>query len=382
MKTYGEAAPAPDLRQLTPDSLPWLNPARAEALQRLLRERILVLDGAMGTMIQQHALDEAAYRGERFAHGYDHAWAPSEHVHGDGCGCARDQRGNNDLLSLTQPDIIRDIHAQYLDAGADLIETNTFNSTTVSLADYGLEHLARELNEAGARLARAACDDAEAKDPSRPRFAVGVLGPTSRTASLSPDVNRPGFRAITFDELRAAYREAADGLIDGGADVLMVETIFDTLNAKAALFAIEEAFDARGARLPVMISGTITDASGRTLSGQTAEAFWYSVRHSQPLAIGLNCALGARDLRVHVDVLAQVADAYVSTHPNAGLPNAFGGYDETPEDMAAVLGEFARSGLLNLVGGCCGTTPAHIAAIAAAVRDVAPRQLPQLAAAA
>ena len=364
------------------DTLPWLNPARAEALQRLLRERILVLDGAMGTMIQQHELDEAAYRGERFAHGYDHAWTPAEHAHGDGCGCARDQRGNNDLLSLTQPDIIRDIHAQYLDAGADLIETNTFNSTTVSLADYGLEHLARELNEAGARLAREACDQAEAKDPSRPRFAIGVLGPTSRTASLSPDVNRPGFRAITFDELRTAYREAADGLIEGGADVLMVETIFDTLNAKAALFAIEEAFDARGARLPVMISGTITDASGRTLSGQTAEAFWYSVRHSQPLAIGLNCALGARDLRVHVDVLAQVADAYVSTHPNAGLPNAFGGYDETPEDMAAVLGEFARSGLLNLVGGCCGTTPAHIAAIAAAVRDVAPRQLPQLAAAA
>ena len=364
------------------DTLPWLNPARAEALQRLLRERILVLDGAMGTMIQQHDLDEAAYRGERFAHGYDHAWTPSEHVHADGCGCARDQRGNNDLLSLTQPDIIRDIHAQYLAAGADLIETNTFNSTTVSLADYGLEHLARELNEAGARLAREACDQAEAKDPSHPRFAVGVLGPTSRTASLSPDVNRPGFRAITFDELRVAYREAADGLIDGGADVLMVETIFDTLNAKAALFAIEEAFDARGARLPVMISGTITDASGRTLSGQTAEAFWYSVRHAQPLAIGLNCALGARDLRVHVDVLAQVADAFVSTHPNAGLPNAFGGYDETPEDMAAVLGEFAQSGLLNLVGGCCGTTPAHIAAIAAAVRDVTPRRLPHLAAAA
>jgi 5-methyltetrahydrofolate--homocysteine methyltransferase len=373
---------APGPGSQVPDVLPWLNPARAKALQRLLRERILVLDGAMGTMIQQHGLDEAAYRGERFAQGYDHAWAPAEHAHGEDCGCARDQRGNNDLLSLTQPDIIRDIHAQYLDAGADLIETNTFNSTTVSLADYGLEHLARELNEAGARLAREACDQAEAKDPSRPRFTIGVLGPTSRTASLSPDVNRPGFRAITFDELRVAYREAADGLIDGGADVLMVETIFDTLNAKAALFAIEEAFDARGARLPVMISGTITDASGRTLSGQTAEAFWYSVRHARPLAIGLNCALGARDLRVHVDVLAQVADAYVSTHPNAGLPNAFGGYDETPEDMATVLGEFARAGLLNLVGGCCGTTPAHIAAIAAAVRDVAPRELPHLAAAA
>jgi 5-methyltetrahydrofolate--homocysteine methyltransferase len=359
-------------------TLPWLNPARAEALQRLLRQRILVIDGAMGTMIQQHQLQEDDYRGTRFAGGFDGEHAHEGHAHGDGCGCARDQRGNNDLLSLTRPDIIRSIHAQYLDAGADLVETNTFNSTTVSLADYGLEHLARELNETGARLAREACNDAEARDPSRPRFVIGVLGPTSRTASLSPDVNRPGFRAITFDELRVAYREATDGLIDGGADVIMVETIFDTLNAKAALFAVEEAFEARGARLPVMISGTITDASGRTLSGQTAEAFWYSLRHSQPLSIGLNCALGAKDLRAHVDVLAQVADAYVSTHPNAGLPNAFGGYDESPEDMAGVLREFAQSGLLNLVGGCCGTTPAHIAAIAAAVADVPPRQVPRL----
>ncbi|RPE81538.1 homocysteine S-methyltransferase family protein [Vulcaniibacterium tengchongense] len=361
------------------NALPWLAPDRVDALQRALERRILVLDGAMGTMIQQHKLDEADYRGERFAHGYDRERAAPDHAHGEGCGCARDQRGNNDLLSLTRPGIVRDIHARYLDAGADLVETNTFNSTRISLADYGLEHLARELNEAGARLARAACDAAEARDPGRPRFAVGVLGPTSRTASLSPDVNRPGFRAITFDELREAYREAADGLIDGGADVLMVETVFDTLNAKAALFAIEEAFDARGARLPVMVSGTITDASGRTLSGQTAEAFWYSVSHARPLTIGLNCALGAKDLRAHVDVLAQVADAYVSTHPNAGLPNAFGGYDETPGDMAAVLGEFARAGLLNLVGGCCGTTPAHIAAIADAVRDVPPRQVPRLA---
>ncbi|MFC5578164.1 homocysteine S-methyltransferase family protein [Lysobacter niabensis] len=360
------------------NSLPWLNPARSEALQRLLRERILVIDGAMGTMIQQHQLQEDDYRGTRFAEGFDSEHAPEGHAHGDGCGCTRDQRGNNDLLSLTRPEIIRGIHAEYLEAGADLIETNTFNSTSVSLADYGLEHLARELNETGARLARAACDDAEARDPSRPRFAIGVLGPTSRTASLSPDVNRPGFRAISFDELRVAYREAIDGLIDGGADVIMVETIFDTLNAKAALFAVEEAFEARGARLPVMISGTITDASGRTLSGQTAEAFWYSLRHSQPLSIGLNCALGAKDLRAHVDVLAQVADAYVSTHPNAGLPNAFGGYDETPEDMAGMLREFAQSGLLNLVGGCCGTTPAHIAAIAAAVADVPPRQVPRL----
>jgi len=347
-------------------------------MQRLLRERILVIDGAMGTMIQQYELQEADYRGARFADGYDGHHTAGDHAHGEACGCARDQRGNNDLLSLTRPEIIREIHTQYLDAGADLIETNTFNSTTVSLEDYKLQHLARELNETGARLAREACDAAEARDPSRPRFVIGVLGPTSRTASLSPDVNRPGFRAISFDELRVAYREATDGLIDGGADVIMVETIFDTLNAKAALFAVEEAFEARGARLPVMISGTITDASGRTLSGQTAEAFWYSVRHSQPLSIGLNCALGAKDLRTHVDVLAHVADAYVSTHPNAGLPNAFGGYDETPEDMASVLREFAQAGLLNFVGGCCGTTPAHITAIANAVSDVSPRQVPQL----
>ncbi|GAB3095151.1 homocysteine S-methyltransferase family protein [Lysobacter terrae] len=360
------------------NALPWLNPARVEALQRLLQQRILVIDGAMGTMIQQYQLQEDDYRGTRFADGYDGQHAPDGHAHGEGCGCSRDQRGNNDLLSLTRPEIIREIHTQYLDAGADLIETNTFNSTTISLEDYGLQHLARELNETGARLAREACDAVEAKDPSRPRFVIGVLGPTSRTASLSPDVNRPGFRAISFDALRVAYREATDGLIDGGADVIMVETIFDTLNAKAALFAIEETFEARGARLPVLISGTITDASGRTLSGQTAEAFWYSLRHSQPLSIGLNCALGAKDLRAHVDVLAQVADAYVSTHPNAGLPNAFGGYDETPEDMASVLREFAQAGLLNLVGGCCGTTPAHIAAIAHAVADVAPRQVPQL----
>jgi 5-methyltetrahydrofolate--homocysteine methyltransferase len=360
------------------ETLPWLNAERAEKLQQCLRERILVIDGAMGTMIQQHQLEESDYRGDRFVDGFDRDHAPEDHAHGAGCGCTHDQRGNNDLLSLTRPDIIRDIHAQYLAAGADLVETNTFNSTTVSLADYGLQHLARELNETGARLAREACDAAEAGNPQRPRFVIGVIGPTSRTASLSPDVNRPGFRATTFDELRIAYREATDGLIDGGADVLMVETVFDTLNAKAALFAIEEAFEARGGRLPVMVSGTITDASGRTLSGQTAEAFWYSLRHSQPLAIGLNCALGARDLRVHVDVLSQVADAYISTHPNAGLPNAFGGYDETPEDMAEVLHEFAEAGLLNLVGGCCGTTPAHVAAIADAVRDARPRQRPRL----
>jgi 5-methyltetrahydrofolate--homocysteine methyltransferase len=363
--------------------LPWLQPERVSKLEAALAERILVIDGAMGTMIQRHELQESDYRGERFAHGYDSLFSAEGHAHDEGCGCeAHDQRGNNDLLTLTRPDIIRGIHADYLAAGADLVETNTFNSTAISLADYHLQHLVYELNREGAALARAACDEAEASDPSRPRFVIGVLGPTSRTASLSPDVNRPGFRAITFDELKDAYREAARGLIDGGADVLMIETIFDTLNAKAAVFAIEDEFESRGARLPVMISGTITDASGRTLSGQTAEAFWYSLRHARPLSIGLNCALGAKDLLAHVDVLAQVADAYISTHPNAGLPNAFGGYDETPEDMASVLKEFAEAGLLNLVGGCCGTTPDHIRAIAEVVRGVPPRQVPQLEAAA
>ncbi len=363
---------------MSTSELPWLRPARVAALEAALAQRILIIDGAMGTMIQRYDLQETDYRGERFAAGFD-TIAVADHAHTAGCGCGHthhDQKGNNDLLSLTRPDIIVEIHRGYLQAGADLIETNTFNSTTISLADYGLEHLARELNETGARLARIACDDEEAKDPSKPRFVIGVLGPTSRTASISPDVNRPGFRAISFDELRVAYREAAEGLIDGGADVLMVETIFDTLNAKAALFAIEEVFDARGARLPVMISGTITDASGRTLSGQTAEAFWYSLRHARPLSIGLNCALGAKDLRPHVDILAQVADTFVSTHPNAGLPNAFGGYDETPEDMAQMLREFAEAGLLNLVGGCCGTTPAHIRAIGDAVAGLPPRSLP------
>jgi 5-methyltetrahydrofolate--homocysteine methyltransferase len=364
----------------THHSLPWLHPDRVAKLEGALAERILIIDGAMGTMIQRHELAESDYRGERFAEGYDALFAGEGHAHGPGCGCeGHDQRGNNDLLTLTRPDIIRDIHAAYLAAGADLVETNTFNSTSISLADYRLQHLVRELNREGAKLARSACDAAEAKDPSKPRFVIGVLGPTSRTASLSPDVNRPGFRAISFDELAEAYREATTGLIEGGADVIMVETIFDTLNAKAALFAIDDVFAAQGGRLPVLISGTITDASGRTLSGQTAEAFWYSLRHAQPLSIGLNCALGAKDLRAHIDVLAQVADAYISTHPNAGLPNAFGGYDETPEDMAGVLREFAEAGLLNLVGGCCGSTPEHIAAIAEAVRDVPPRRVPQLA---
>ena len=352
----------------------WLHPDRVAALDTALANRILVLDGAMGTMIQRHELSEADYRGERFAQGFDALHAAEGHAHGAGCGCeGHDQRGNNDLLTLTRPDIIQGIHADYLAAGADIIETNTFNSTAVSLADYHLQHLVHELNREGAALARAACDAAQAQTPDQPRFVAGILGPTSRTASISPDVNDPGYRAVTFDELVAIYRDAAHGLIDGGADILMVETVFDTLNAKAALYAIETVFDERGGRLPVMISGTITDASGRTLSGQTAEAFWYSLQHARPHAVGLNCALGAKDLRPHVETLSQVAQTYVSCHPNAGLPNAFGGYDETPEDMAGVLREFATAGLLNIVGGCCGTSPDHIRAIAAAVRDVAPR---------
>jgi 5-methyltetrahydrofolate--homocysteine methyltransferase len=360
----------------------WLQPGRAQALQDALDQRILVLDGAMGTMIQRQRLEEADYRGQRFAAGHDTLFAPAGHVHGPGCGCGGELKGNNDLLTLTQPGLIHDIHAAYLAAGADLIETNTFNATALSQADYRLEHLVRELNREGARLARQACDAAERADPSRPRFVVGVLGPTSRTASISPDVNNPGHRAVTFDQLVATYREAAEGLIEGGSDILMVETVFDTLNAKAALFAIEDAFEARGGRLPVMISGTITDRSGRTLSGQTAEAFWYSLRHARPLAIGLNCALGAKDLRAHIDVLSQVVDSHVSCHPNAGLPNAFGEYDESPEQMAAALREFAEAGLLNVVGGCCGTTPEHIAAIAAAVADLPPRRVPVVAPAA
>ena len=356
------------------NTLPWRNPDRVAKLEAALAQRILIIDGAMGTMIQRHELQEADYRGERFVEGYDALLAADGHAHGAGCGCeSHDQRGNNDLLTLTRPDIIRGIHREYLLAGADLLETNTFNSTSISLADYRLQHLVRELNREGAALARAECDAVEAIDPSKPRFVIGVLGPTSRTASLSPDVNRPGFRAIDFDELAEAYREAARGLIEGGADILMVETVFDTLNAKAALFAIDDVFAEIGARLPVMISGTITDASGRTLSGQTAEAFHASLAHARPLSIGLNCALGARDLRPHVEALSDVSPFYVSAHPNAGLPNAFGGYDETPEEMAGVLREFAQSGLLNLVGGCCGTSPDHIRAIAEAVRGLPPR---------
>ncbi|MBS0460944.1 MAG: homocysteine S-methyltransferase family protein [Proteobacteria bacterium] len=369
------------------NALPYRNPARLTRLQADLARRILIIDGAMGTMVQRHELTEADFRGERFAQGFDSQTSGSgdgiaagNHSHTATASGSRehDLKGNNDLLTLTRPDVIGGIHTAYLDAGADLVETNTFNSTSISQADYGLQHLARELNREGAKLARACCDAAEAQTPNKPRYVIGVIGPTSRTASISPNVNDPGFRNVDFDTLVAAYREAADGLIEGGADILMVETVFDTLNAKAALFAIDDAFAAAGTRLPVMVSGTITDKSGRTLSGQTADAFWYSVRHARPLAIGLNCALGAKDLRAYLDMLAAVADAHVSCHPNAGLPNAFGGYDETPADMARVLREFAQAGLLNLVGGCCGTTPEHIRAIAEAVADVPPRALPAL----
>ncbi|MEZ5461595.1 homocysteine S-methyltransferase family protein [Dokdonella sp.] len=351
------------------ETLAWLHPDRVEALEQALQERILIIDGAMGTMIQARHLDEADYRGGRFVDGHD-----ATHVHGTACG--HDLKGNNDLLSLTRPDIIADVHNAYLEAGADLVETNTFNATAISQADYHLQHIVYELNREGARIARACCDAFTAKTPQKPRFVIGVLGPTSRTASISPDVNDPGFRNTSFDELRGTYREAVEGLIDGGADAIMVETIFDTLNAKAALYAAGEVFRQRGGRLPLMISGTITDRSGRTLSGQTAEAFHASLAHSRPLSFGLNCALGAKDLREHVETLARVCRSYVSAHPNAGLPNAFGEYDETPEEMATTLREFASSGLLNLVGGCCGTTPAHIHAIAEAMHGIPPRALP------
>jgi len=332
----------------------------ANNIETLLNERILILDGAMGTMIQSYKLDEAAYRGERFA------------AH----PC--DLKGNNDLLAITQPKILQEIHTAYLEAGADIIETNSFNATAIAQADYQLESVVHELNVAAARVARAAADAVTALDPERPRFVAGVLGPTNRTASISPDVNNPGFRNIDFDGLVTAYSEAVDGLVQGGVDLLLVETVFDTLNAKAALFAIDQYFHEHGMRLPVMISGTITDASGRTLSGQTAEAFWNSLRHIQPFSFGLNCALGARELRQYIEELSGLADCYISAHPNAGLPNEFGGYDETAAEMAAEIGEWARSGLLNIVGGCCGTTPAHIRAIAAAVADVKPRPRPDV----
>ena len=341
-------------------SPPLSRATRLSRLDHLLARRILVLDGAMGTMIQSYRLGESEYRGDRFA---SH---PS------------DLRGNNDLLTLTQPSIIKAIHSAYLDAGADILETNTFNSTRVAMADYGMESLAYELNREGARLAREVADSFEAADPDRVRFVAGAMGPTNRTASISPDVNRPGFRNISFEALAEAYHEAAAGLLDGGADLLLVETIFDTLNCKAALFAIEQVFQERGERVPVMISGTITDASGRTLSGQTVEAFWNSVAHARPISIGLNCALGALQLRPYLQDLARIAPIHVSAHPNAGLPNEFGQYDDTPEQMAELLGEFAQHGLINIVGGCCGTTPAHIAAIASAVNGKPPRQIPEI----
>ncbi|WP_370307922.1 methionine synthase [Sinimarinibacterium flocculans] len=326
-----------------------------ERLNALLRERILVIDGAMGTMIQRRQLQEADYRGERFADWH------------------KDLKGNNDLLVLTQPDVIRAIHGEYLAAGADLIETNTFNAQVISLHDYGMESLAYELNRDAAKLARQAADEWSARTPDRPRFVAGALGPTSRTCSISPDVNDPGARNVSYDELVAAYLEQIRGLVDGGADVLLIETIFDTLNAKAAIFACETWFEQSQTRLPVILSGTITDASGRTLSGQVTEAFWNSIRHARPLAVGLNCALGGRDMRPYIAELARIADCYVSCYPNAGLPNAFGEYDERPEDTGGILREFAQSGLVNIVGGCCGTTPDHIAAIAAAVSGLPPR---------
>jgi 5-methyltetrahydrofolate--homocysteine methyltransferase len=334
---------------------PALRPDATDQLTTALRERILVMDGAMGTMIQREGLGEDDYRGGRFAD-----WES-------------DLKGNNDLLSLTQPDIIRGIHTAYLDAGADLIETNTFNAQKISLADYGMEDLAYELNLESARLAREACDAMTEKTPEQPRWVLGALGPTNRTASISPDVNDPGKRNVTFDQLVEAYLEQARGLVDGGADVLIVETIFDTLNAKAAIFALETLFEEHERRWPVIISGTITDASGRTLSGQVTEAFWNSVRHARPIAVGLNCALGAAEMRPYAAELARVADTFVSCYPNAGLPNAFGEYDETPDAMASVVGEFAEAGLVNLLGGCCGTTPDHIAAIAKAAGDQLPR---------
>lgn len=326
-----------------------------KALTKAARERILIIDGAMGTMIQRRGLEEADFRGDLLRH------HPS------------DLKGNNDLLSLTRSDVIADIHRAYLEAGADLIETNTFNATSISQADYDTSHLARQINVAAAQIARSAADFFTKKNPDKPRFVAGAIGPLNKTLSLSPDVNNPGYRAVTFEEVKNAYAEQVEGLIEGGAHILLIETIFDTLNAKAAIFAIEEVFEAQGRRLPVMISGTITDASGRTLSGQTVEAFWISVRHARPFAVGLNCALGAEEMRPHLEALSAMADCYVSAYPNAGLPNEFGAYDQTPHEMCAFIEDFARAGIVNIVGGCCGTTPDHIAHIASHVAGIAPR---------
>lgn len=350
----------PDIEPASKSDMP-PNPApdRSDELKRHLEKRILVLDGAMGTMIQEQKLEEDDFRGERFAD-----W-PS------------DLKGNNDLLTLTRADVIRDIHLGFLNAGADIVATNTFNANRISQADYAMEALSYELNYHAARLAREAADQVTQETPDRPRFVAGALGPTNRTASISPDVNDPGHRNVTFDELVETYGEAIDGLVAGGVDILLVETVFDTLNAKAAIYGILKYFDDAGRRWPVMVSGTITDASGRTLSGQTPEAFWQSVRHANPLTVGFNCALGVEEMRPHIKAVADIADTFVSVYPNAGLPNAFGGYDDTPEHMAEHLGEFARSGLVNLVGGCCGTTPAHIEAIKEAVEQHAPRAVPE-----
>ena len=328
-------------------------------IRALLNERILIIDGAMGTMIQRHKLEEADYRGERFKDWH------------------KDVKGNNDLLSITLPQVIIDIHKLYLDAGADIIETNTFSSTTIAQADYDMQSIAYELNVASAKCARIAADEYAAKDPSKPRFVAGAIGPLNKTLSLSPDVNNPGFRAVTFDEVAEAYTEQIKGLVEGGVDLLLIETIFDTLNAKAAIYAAKNFFRETGIKeLPIMISGTITDASGRTLSGQTLEAFYVSLMHANPLSIGLNCALGAKEMRPHIEELSAMASCYTSAYPNAGLPNAFGEYDEQPHETAHIIEEWAKEGFLNIVGGCCGTTPDHIRHIAEEVRSYKPRKLP------
>ena len=329
----------------------------SEQLYKVLNERILILDGAMGTMIQKYKLEEEDYRGERFKN-----WEFPV-------------KGNNDLLSITRPDIIEAIHREYLEAGADIIETNTFSGTTIAMADYHMEELVYDLNYESAKIARKVCDEFTALNPEKPRFVAGSIGPTNKTASLSPDVNDPGYRAITFDELRIAYKQQCEALLDGGADLLLVETIFDTLNAKAALFAIDEIQEERNIKIPIMVSGTITDASGRTLSGQTAEAFLVSVSHLNLLSVGFNCALGAKQLTPYLETISNNSEFYISAYPNAGLPNAFGQYDESPEFMAEQIREYAEKGLVNIVGGCCGTTPDHIAAIAKIVKNYQPRKV-------
>lgn len=329
----------------------------SNSLNQIAKERILILDGAMGTMIQRYKLEEADYRGER--------WKNHPHP----------LKGNNDLLSITRPDIIKEIHRQYFEAGADIVETNTFSGTTIAQADYHLEDAVYDINFQSAKIAKEVADDITAKEPHKPRFVAGAMGPTNRTCSISPDVNDPGFRAVTFDELVKAYYEQAKALIDGGVDILLVETIFDTLNAKAALFAIQSLFDDIGKEYPVMVSGTITDASGRTLSGQTTEAFLISLSHVPLFSIGLNCALGAKELRPYLQVLSKEAPFYISAYPNAGLPNAFGGYDETPEQMAEATREYLELGLINILGGCCGTTPDHIRCFAEVAKNYQPRKI-------